>query len=191
MSALLFVIGVSFADSVVSAAITFNVDTEDVILGRDFSLIIQGNDVPAITGGGLNLIFNPSVIKIKSVTINTSVFEDYSGDGTEEGILDNSSGLLADTTFKTRRGASGDFSIMIIDFTAVGSGTSLLKLSESTASSFLDTSGRPLGNQIVFSDAIIKVSTDHVPIEFWLVSAILLMLGVLLHFEVSSRQRLM
>ena len=152
-----------------AASIGFNNSTSSVNQGDSFSLTVQGNGFDNIVGGGLNLAFNSSVLQINSVTINQSVFEFYIGDGTEEGSLDNNFGQLLNTSFNSFAGASGAFDIMDINFTAIGTGSSDLILSESLLWVFADDLGNYYGNQITFDPATVNVvSAVPVPAAFWL-----------------------
>lgn len=156
------------AGHVSAATVSFNNSSSSVNLNDTFYLTVQGSDFATIVGGGLNLSFNASVLQINSVTINQSVFEFYIGDGTEEGIVDNSFGSLLNTSFNSFFGASGNFDIMDISFTAVGAGTSDLILSESSLWVFADEFGGYYGDQVVFDAASVNVSAVPVPAAVWL-----------------------
>ena len=151
-----------------AATIGFNNSSTSVNLGDAFSLTIQGSGFDPIVGGGLNMTFNSSVLQVNSVTIDQSVFEFYIGGGTEEGLLDNTTGNLFNTSFNSFFGASGDFDIMTIGFTAVGAGSSSLNLSESALWTFADIFGSPYGDQVVFESAMVNVSAVPVPAAVWL-----------------------
>lgn len=156
------------AVSAQAATVSFNNSLTTVNQGDNFSLTIQGSDFATIAGGGLNLSFNASVLQINSVTINQTVFEFYLG-GVEEGMLDNLFGQLLNTSFNSFFGASGNFDIMDIGFTAVGAGSSSLALSESLLWSFADEFGGYYGDQIAFSAASVNVvSAVPVPAAAWL-----------------------
>ncbi|MDH5571229.1 MAG: PEP-CTERM sorting domain-containing protein [Gammaproteobacteria bacterium] len=156
------------AGQVNAATVSFNSALTTVNPGDSFSLTIQGSGFDPIVGGGLNLSFDASVLQVNSVTINQSVFEFYLGGGVEEGILDNSFGSLLNTSFNTFMGASGNFDIMDISFTAIGAGTSNLVLSESLLWVFADTLGGYYGDQVAFESAAVTVSAVPVPAALWL-----------------------
>jgi len=159
------------AGQVNAASVGFNNNANSVNQGDTFSLTVQGSGFDTIVGGGLNLSFDASVLQVNSVTINQSVFEFYLGGGTEEGILDNSFGQLLNTSFNTFFGAAGDFDIMDISFTAVGSGLSALTLSESALWVFADDLGGYYGDQVTFDPASVQVasvSAVPVPAAVWL-----------------------
>jgi len=159
------------AGQVNAASVGFNNNSSSVNQGETFSLTVQGSGFDTIVGGGLNLSFDASILQINSVTINQSVFEFYIGGGTEEGILDNSFGQLLNTSFNTFFGAAGDFDIMDINFTAVGSGVSNLALSESSLWVFADDLGGYYGDQITFDPATVQVasvSAVPIPAAVWL-----------------------
>jgi len=149
-----------------AATVAFDQANVSVGVGDSFSLVIQGSGFPTITGGGLDLSFDPAVLQIDSVTINTAVFDLYLGDGTEEGVLDNAAGTLSDTAFNSWSYASGDFDIMTIAFTAIGAGTSLLTLSESALYVFSDDNGNLIGDQISYPTTTVTVVP--LPAAVWL-----------------------
>ena len=183
---LLFIAGFSLSASTHAASVAFDVNAQDVTLGSEFSLVVMGSDFPAISGGGLTLLFDPAVLQITSVTINTSVFEFYIGDGPEKGVLNNSLGSLTNTAFNSIVGATGNFSIMTIKFTAIGSGTTMLSLSESSIWVFSDTRGNAIGDQLVFGETHINVSPVPVSAAFWLLSGGLLILASLFRLNAQS-----
>lgn len=150
--------------SVHSASIGFNSSLVNVNQSDSFSLIVQGSDFSPFVGGGLNMSFDASVLNISSVTINTTVF-DFAVDA---GIVDNNFGRLLNTSFNSFAGASGDFDIMTINFTAVGAGSSELILSESLLWVFADTSGNLIGDQISYASAMVNVQPVPVPAALWL-----------------------
>jgi hypothetical protein len=175
--ALMLFMGLVLSGQSQAATVSFNTSAQDVALGSSFTLDVLGTDFPAIVGGGLNLSFDASVLQISSVSINTAVFDFYLGNGTEEGVLNNVLGTLTDTSFNTFVGASGDFTIMSIGFTAVGSGSSLLQLSESSIWVFSDIMGNAIGNQILYADTTINVTAVPVPAAAWLFGSGLLVLA--------------
>jgi len=151
-----------------AATVGFNNSNSTFNLGDTFSLTVQGSDFGLIVGGGLDLSFDASILQVNTVTINQSVFEFYIGDGTEEGVLDNSFGELLNTSFNTFFGATGNFDIMNISFIAVGAGQSDLVLSESALWVFADELGGYYGNQVVFDPAVVNVSAVPVPAAIWM-----------------------
>lgn len=172
-------ISLSFTVSAHAAIISFNNNSLTVNPGDSFSLTIQGTGFPAIVGGGLNLDFDASVLQIDQVTTNQSVFEFYLGNGIEEGHLNNAAGKLDDTAFNTFIGATGDFDIMTIDFTAIGSGLSQLQLSESSVWVFSDVYGNKVGDSLSYISAEVSVSAVPVPAAFWLFGSGLLFITTL------------
>ena len=154
-----------------AATVSFNNSVTNANIGDSFMLTVQGSGFDTIVGGGLNLSFNASVLQLNSVTINQTVFDFYIGDGTEEGIVDNSLGLLLNTSFNTFFGASGNFDIMDIGFTAIGAGSSNLTLSESLLWVFADEFGAPYGSNVTYNPATVNVvgaSPVPVPAAVWL-----------------------
>lgn len=177
-------ISIGFMASSHAATISFSSNALSVNSGDGFSLTVQGSGFPAIVGGGLNIDFDASVLQIDQVITNTSVFEFYLGNGTEEGRLDNGAGHLTDTAFNTFLGVTGDFDIMTINFTAIGSGSSQLLLSESSIWLFSNVFGQRVGNSISYETAQIDVTAVPVPAAIWLFGSGLLALTSLVRRKI-------
>ncbi len=179
-------ISICSISSLHAATISFSSNSLTVNPGDSFSLTIKGSGFPTIVGGGLNINFDASVLQINQVTINQSVFEFYLGNGVEEGSLNNATGNLLDTAFNTATGATGNFNIMAIDFTAIGSGSSQLFLSESSIWVFSNEFGQRISNSISYEMAQIDVTAVPLPAAIWLFgSGLLLLLNMRRHSLVS------
>ncbi len=82
-----------------------------------------------VVGGGLSLSFNPAVLSLQSVSIDTVTWEFVSSGG----LIDNASGTLSDVYFNSFKPVlpTGDFNVARLTFTAKADGTSPITLSAS------------------------------------------------------------
>jgi len=121
-----------------AATVGFSPSSPTAGIGQSFSIDIVGNFtlLETIEGGGLDLAFDAAVVNVTNVTVNTTLFDFYSLSGT----IDNSSGAVSDIIFNTFAGASGNFLIATVDFTALTAGSSGLSLSESFLNPFSSAS---------------------------------------------------
>ena len=153
-----------------AATISFNNSLQDVNQGDLFSLTVQGSEFPDLSGGGIDFSFDPSVVQINSIAINTSVFTFESGAGT----LDNSIGTLIDTYFNTFTGTGSSFDVMTIGLEAIGLGETSLMMFESSMFPFADEFGGVV--DVTYESAVINVSAVPLPAAAWLFGSGLLAL---------------
>jgi len=122
-----------FAIDAHSATIAFDPASVSANVGDTFTLTLRGSDfATTLDGGGLNVSFDPAVIRVNSVTVDTTVWEFVSGPGT----TDNQNGKVQDIVFNSFQTRTGSFPIATIEFLAFGLGTSSITLSESTLNPF-------------------------------------------------------
>lgn len=98
--------------------------------GGSFAVQVRGvGFTDNVVGGGFNFSFNPLVVNLSSVVINTAVWEFVSSPGT----INNAAGTLVDVFFNSNRLVlpTGNFDIATLNFTAVGEGSSALTLAAS------------------------------------------------------------
>lgn len=128
--------GVSFLMSTFvteAATVRFEPSSRMVDLGSEFSMAIVGEDFTSITdAGGLNLSFDPAVLKVNSVVLDSATWEAL----TDTGSINNTAGTVDDMIFTSFGGQSGNFDIGTIFFTALSLGTSNLGLTASPVSPF-------------------------------------------------------
>ena len=103
-----------------------------VPLGQTISVDIVMNDFPESQGGGLNLTFNPKVVRINQVVVDQSVWRFFQQDGQ----VDNDNGKVTDIVFATFPGVSGDGIIAKVELTTIKKGNSRLRLEESSKNPF-------------------------------------------------------
>ena len=117
----LTVIAVLFMGCASSQAATVYLDpiAQSASIGSSVAVSLAGEDFSqTIDGGGINLSFNPAVLQITNVTVNTTTWE-FS---TTPGTINNTTGDLTNLTFSSLFGRSGNFPIAQIDFLATGFG---------------------------------------------------------------------
>jgi hypothetical protein len=141
-----------------SAEISIDPISSDVLLGSSFTVDVIGTNFPVTEGGGFSLGFDASILQITSVSIDTAVWDFIANTGT----LDNTAGTLTDVLVSSFAGASGNFSVATISFTAIGLGASGLALTESLANPW--ASGGDLINPAHDQSATVTVNPSPVPV---------------------------
>ena len=102
-------------------------------VGDSFSLQLVGGDFDSsLDGGGIDLAFDPAVLRLTSAMVDTITWEFFSSDG----VIDNTAGRVSDVLFASFEERIGDFSIASFTFEALAVGTSMLTLSESLLNPF-------------------------------------------------------
>jgi hypothetical protein len=99
-----------------------------VLPGASFNVEVRGAGFSDnVVGGGFNLDFNPAVLRLDSVTVNTVEWEFLSNPGT----IDNAAGSLRNVWFNAFAAPlpTGNFPIAVLSFTAKLPGSSALNLS--------------------------------------------------------------
>lgn len=109
----------------------------DTTIGSAFQVDIQATGFPdKIFGGGYNLAFDPTILKLDGITF--PVNWEFS---TSTGLLDAVAGTVSDINFNTFAAPiKGDFLTATLKFTAIGAGTSAITLS--------DSGSFPFGNEL-------------------------------------------
>lgn len=128
----------------------------NVNLGDTFSVDVAATGFPdKIFGGGYNLAFDPAIVQLDAITIPASW--EFA---TSTGLLDPASGTVSDVYFNTFVApVKGDFLTATLKFTAVGSGTSAISVSESGSFPF----GNELGNPVAVTYVNGSVNVAAVP----------------------------
>jgi hypothetical protein len=111
-------------------------------VGEGFSSVVDG--------GGLNIAFDPSIVHVTGVAIDTGTWDFF----TSVGAIDNTLGTVSDILFNALQNVTGDFAVATIQFQAVGVGASPLVLTESAANPFA-SGGDPLA--VTFVNGSVRV----------------------------------
>lgn len=102
--------------------------SSSVTPGSVIELTISGQAfAEAVVGGGLNFAWNPAVIDLQSVTLDTVTWEFL----TSAGLHDPASGTLSDVYFNSVRSSlpTGNFSIATLRFVADQPGSTVIAMS--------------------------------------------------------------
>lgn len=103
--------------------------------GDNFAVQVRGAGfTDNVVGGGFNFSFNPMVVNLSSVVVNTTVWEFVSSSGT----MNNATGTLVDVFFNSNRLVlpTGNFEVATLNFTAMALGSSALTLAASPSFPF-------------------------------------------------------
>lgn len=153
-----------------AANVSFSPVSTTVPGGATFSMDLVGTAFNSgdLDGGGINFNYNANVVHVTSVAVDTATWEFFS----DNGAIDNTLGEVTGIQFNSFQPRSGDLLFATVQFTAVGSGLSLLGLSE-----FLDNpfaTGGELYPDLSFNrDGSITVNAIPLPGAAWLfVSAV-------------------
>ena len=127
-----------------------------VNVGQSFSVDLQATGFPdKVFGGGYNLAFDPSILKLDDVVIPASWEFAVS-----KGTLDAAAGTVTDVFFNTFTApVKGDFLTATLKFTAIGGGTSKIEVSDSGSFPF----GNEFGNAVPVTYANGTVTVSAVP----------------------------
>lgn len=101
-------------------------------VGQTVSVDLVMSDFETTEGGGVNLHFNPKMVKVNSVVVDDSTWSFVNQDGE----IDNNTGIVKDILFSSYRSVSGDAKIATIELEFVGKGKSKIKLRESGSNPF-------------------------------------------------------
>lgn len=129
-----------------------------------FFLDLVGTDFNAGTldGGGVNISFDSSVLNVLNVSVNTTDWEFFSTPGTIDNANNTGLGTISGISFNSFQDRTGDLLFATIEFVAVGTGTSLIGLSEYLLNPFTTSNANPYPNLIL--DQTGSVTVQHLPI---------------------------
>jgi len=140
--------------------------TASLLPGEEVEVTITGTGFDlTMVGGGLTLQWNPDVLDLQSVVMDTGTWEFK----TTGGELDVAAGTLSDMFFNSFQGRSGSFGIATLRFVADNPGSTQLTMSDSADFPFGDEMGGVV--PVSFTGANITVTAVPEP------SAALLLLG--------------
>jgi hypothetical protein len=147
----------SAAGSLVLAPAASNItftDNGTVDAAEMFSVQVRGASFTEnVQGGGFDLSFNPAVLSLDSVTINTAVWDFEPRTGT----IDPVAGTLTQAAFNVFSLAppAGDFLAATLNFTAKAAGSSALTLAANGVAVFGSSIGDPI--DVTFGSGTVNV----------------------------------
>ena len=147
--------------------------TATVSPSQVFTVEVKGSGFGGVLdGGGFDVSFNPRVLNVESIKVDTSVWEFAPIDG----AIDNLNGKITDTEFNSFvHNNTGSFDIAQISFLSVGAGASNISLVENQNNPFA-SGGNPV--TVTFTEAnIISGIFVPLPAPVWLFGAALAGLG--------------
>lgn len=143
-----------------AASIDLTPISQAVNVGDTFFVDFVGKGFASpLDGGGFNLAFDPSVVRLDSVVIDTTKWEFLPSGG----LIDNTSGTATDISFNTFVNSNvGDFNIGRFNFTALAIGTSPFTMTDSAAFPF-GSGGVPVN--VTYNAG--QAQVVPVPAAFW------------------------
>jgi len=162
-----YVLSASILSHAASVDMSLSPQTKDVIgLNQIFTIDIVGSyssdAAEVLVGGALDLIFDASIINVKSVTLNSPV-----DIGSSTGTIDNVAGIVDTIGFASFAGvADGAFNLATIEFESIGLGISTLVLKNSNDLVFEWANG--VGNSVSFAATDGSVKVVPLPASAWL-----------------------
>ena len=127
----------------------------EVTQAESFTLDITMSDFPLSEGGGVSILFDPSLINVNNVVINSDIWTFVN----KSGEIDNGSGVVSDILFSSFKGVSGDSPVATVTFTAISSGYTQISLQGSAINPF-SSNGEKVAVNYVATNVQIAVSTD-------------------------------
>lgn len=169
----------AIATSAQAQTVTAVPSLSQVQLGDAFTVAIQATGfVDRIVGGGYNIAFDPSLLRLDGIDIPSSWEFTRS-----TGLLDAASGTVSDVFFNTFAApVKGDFLTSTLRFTALASGTSAITLSDSPSFPFGNEDALPVA--INFVNGSVTVAAVPEPQTLSLMLAGMAIVGV-----VAARRR--
>ena len=146
--------------------------------GNAFSLKVLGtafSDV--VVGGGFNLSFNSSLLRLDSVQINVMLWEFAPSSGT----INNVAGTLSDAYFNTfNNSPTGNFEAATLNFTAKAPGNAAVTLSSSASFPFASSAAEVI--TVTFGSGQVAVVPEPATVVTMLLGLGLLALARARHF---------
>lgn len=135
-------------------------------IGDSFALQVRGSGfIDNVVGGGFNLSFDPAVLSLTSVSVDTVVWEFVSSNGQ----IDNTLGRLGDVYFNSFRAVlpTGDFNVATLQFSARAGGNSLVQLSASPSFPFSDDLANVIGVNFLGANVAVGAVPEPASLALW------------------------
>jgi len=128
-----------FSTTVFAAGPVLNINPQKTKakVGSTVSVDIMAQDLPVSEGGGVTLRFDPSVVQVTGVSVNTAQWNFASSPG----VIDNTKGEVSDIWVSSFSGVSGNAKIAT-NLQAIKRGKSPLRLQESALNPFASAGNR-------------------------------------------------
>jgi len=136
------------------ASVSFSEEKVKTTVGSEFSLDVVMADFPTTEGGGVSLQFDPSVLEVTGVSINSDEWRFVN----KTGDIDNADGVVSEVLFSSYQGVTGDATIATIQFKAIGKGRAKIKLTEAESNPFA-SAGEKM--EVMFESTKVKVRKNR------------------------------
>ena len=103
-----------------------------VYKGDTFTLDITMSEFELSEGGGVTLRFDPALIQVANVNVDSSVWRFKN----KEGFVNNAEGTTYDILFSSYQGVDGSAKVATVEFKSIETGVSTITLEESAANAF-------------------------------------------------------
>ena len=129
-----------FSTTVFAAGPVLNINPQKTKakVGSTVSVDIMAQDLPVSEGGGVTLRFDPSVVQVTGVSVNTAQWNFASSPG----VIDNTKGEVSDIWVSSFSGVSGNAKIATVNLQAIKRGKSPLRFQESALNPFASAGNR-------------------------------------------------
>ena len=165
-----------------AGSLVFTPTGSTVSPGSSFAVQVRGSGFSDnVVGGGLNLSFDPGVLALTGVSVDTGVWEFASSNG----LVDNALGTLSDVYFNSFKAVlpTGDFAVASLQFTALAIGSSALQMTASASFPFANDVAEAVS--VTFQPANVTVTAVPEPQRWALFAAGLGVLGALVRHRVA------
>lgn len=119
-------------------------------VGQTVSIDLVMSDFAMTEGGGVEMHYDPSLVKVNSVVVDSDTWNFAS----QNGDINNSDGSVSGILFSNYQGVSGDVKIATIELEFIGKGRGKITLNESDSNPFA-SNGEQMA--VTFSKTRIRV----------------------------------
>ncbi len=166
----------------------------NVAPGQTFAVDINIDNIPDLYDYQFSLSFDPAVLAAQSIT-EGALFANTNDSFFIPGTINNGSGtisLTADTLLGSVPGVAGPGTIAVVDFTALGDGSSPIEFSPASDLILQDSLGNTLTVMPVPGSVVVSTAVTPEPSTLWLLSAaiVLMIFGSWKRIPKARKQRL-
>jgi hypothetical protein len=144
-----------------------------LLSGTSFELVLRGeNFAQNVIGGGLNLAWDPAVLDLVSVTVDTTTWSFASSPG----VLDAAAGTLTDLYFASFAAVlpTGSFPIATLRFAGDGPGSTAIQLSASATQPFASDQAQLIAVDFVHAQVVVSAVPEPASWAMFVLAAALL-----------------
>ena len=153
-----------------SATVTWNDVDYSAGINDVFTLDVVGKNFTGnVDGGGVNILYDSTVLNVLSVSVDDYYWDFLNYDGT----IDNTAGSVSSIIVNAFSSNTGDFTVASVEFQAVGAGVTDLALNDFYFNPWAG-GGEPISTSYI--NGSVTVSNVPVPAAAWLFGSSLLAL---------------